>query len=109
MALSEVPNDAVPARAIRAALIWCTLTDDTESVRVVDIEQDIVLARESRKGGQVRQVAGHAVDPVHADDPGASPVGAEQLLELIEGAVVEARQRGASGPAAQASVLDRPV
>ena len=51
------------------------LTDDAEAMGVVDVEQRPVPARDGREGADVRRVAGHAVDAVHAHQTGRVALG----------------------------------
>ena len=67
VALAEVADDAVPPRAVRRRLVVAALADHAEAVRVVDVEDRAVLARERGVRTEVGDVAGHAVDAVDAD------------------------------------------
>ena len=67
--LAAVADDAVSAHAVRARLVRPTLADHAEPVGVVDVEQSVVVASETRELAQIGSVAGHAVDAVHADQP----------------------------------------
>src|SRR3954466_9452927 len=62
--LARVAHDAVAARSEGARLVRGALADDAEPVRIVDVQEGTVLARDRREGGKIRRVAGHAVDAV---------------------------------------------
>ena len=85
------------------------LADDAEAVRVVDVEQRAVLAGDRREGRQVRRVAGHRVDAVHADQARGVALGGEQLVEVVGVLEAEAPDRGAAGAGGLAAVVDRLV
>jgi hypothetical protein len=88
--LAEVADDTVTPPSERGGLVLRSLSDDTEAVGVVDVEQSVVLAGEPRECRQIGGVAGHAVDPVHADEAGARVVRTEQTLEVVGIRVPEA-------------------
>ena len=60
--------------ATRTTWSYVSLADDAEAVRVVDVEEGVVLAGEPRERANVRGVAGHAVHAVDADEPRSTPV-----------------------------------
>ena len=92
------------ARLVRAAL-----ADDAEAVGVVDVEQRAVLARDGGERADVRRVAGHAVDAVHADQAGRVALGAQQLVEVVGVLEAEALDRRAARAGDLAAVVDRLV
>ena len=63
---------------------------------VVHIEKGAVAPGDSCEGAQVRRIAGHAVDAVHADEPGAIVLGAQQFVEV--GRVFEAETADGGSP-----------
>ena len=63
----------------------------------------------SANARQVGRVAGHAVDTVHADEPGGVALGAQQLVEVVGVLEAEAADRGAAGLRDLAAVVDRLV
>ena len=74
----------------------CPLADDAETVRVVDVEDRGVLARELGEGRKVGSVAGHTVDAVDADQAGRGLVAKQERLELVDVVVCERLQRRAA-------------
>jgi hypothetical protein len=78
-------------------------------VGVVDVEQRTVLAGDGGEGADVRRVAGHAVDAVHADQAGAVALGAQQLVEVVGVLEAEALDGGAARTRDLAAVVDRLV
>ncbi len=76
---------------------------------VVDVQQRSVAARHLREGAQVGRVAGHAVDPVHAHQAHAVPIGGEQLVEVPGVLEAKAAHRGATRARHLAAVVDRLV
>ena len=64
---------------------------------IVDIEQGVVLAADPGVLGQVGHVAGHGVDPVHAEEPGGG--GRQRAQGLFEGAGSLERTRWRVAPA----------
>jgi CheY-like chemotaxis protein len=104
-----VADHAVAAPPVGAGLVRGALADHAEAVGVVDVQQRVVLARQGGELGQPRRVAGHAVDAVHADQPGRAwglPQQPRQRLRVVVG---EARQAGAVGAGDGAAVVDRLV
>src|SRR6185312_1032172 len=95
--------------AVAARLARTALADDPEAVGVVDVEQGAVLTRHGGEGADVRRVAGHAVDAVHADQAGAVALGAQQLVEVVGILEAEALDGGAAGAGDLAAVVDRLV
>ena len=85
------------------------LADDAEAVGVVDVEQRAVLARDGCEGADVRRVAGHAVDAVHAHEPRRVALGAQQLVEVVGVLEAEALDGGAARAGDLAAVVDRLV
>jgi hypothetical protein len=51
-------------------------------MRVVDVENRVVAARELGEDAQIGGVPGHAVHAVHADQTRLRPVGAQQSFEV---------------------------
>jgi hypothetical protein len=78
-------------------------------VGVVQIEHRVVLARQSGELGQPRRVAGHAVDPVHADHPRALGVPPQQPRQRLRVVVGEAQQGRAVRAGDHRAVVDRLV
>ena len=68
-----------------------------------------MLAGDSRERADVRRVAGHAVDAVHADQAGAVALGAQQLVEVVGVLEAEALDRRAARTRHLAAVVDRLV
>src|SRR5436189_82447 len=62
-----------PARISSSGLSF-TARPSGVDVRVVDVEEGVVLAGEPRERANVRGVAGHAVHAVDADEPRSAPV-----------------------------------
>src|SRR6185437_11313633 len=62
-----VPDDGVAARAVGRGLVRGALADDPEAVRLVDVEQGVIVTADLGETGQVRGEAGHAVYAVHHD------------------------------------------
>ena len=107
--LAEVADDAVAARRRTGRLVGRALADDAEAVRVVDVEQRVVLACDAGEGVEVGRVPGHAVDPVHADQPGRGAVLPEQPLQIVGVAEAEPLERRAVCGGELAAVVDRLV
>ncbi len=102
-------DEAVAATAVQAELTGPPLTDDAETVRVVDVEERVVRAGHLGQFCHGRDVAGHAVQPVDAHQPRVSPAGPQHLLELGGVVVVEALHGRAPGPGHDAAVMDGAV
>ena len=68
-----------------------------------------MLAGDGGEGADVRRVAGHAVDAVHADEAGRVALGAQQLVEVVGVLEAEALDGGAAGAGDLAAVVDRLV
>ena len=104
-----MPHDAVAAHPVRARLVSGALADDAEPVRVVDVQDRVVRAREAREGGQIGHVPRHAVDAVDADEPGARAIRTEALLELVQIVGTELLDRGAARRCELTALVDRLV
>ena len=104
--LVAVADDAVPADAVGARLVGRALADDPESVSVVDVEDRVVATGDSGELAQIRRVAGHAVDPVHAHQPRAGAVLAQELLEVVRILEAESLHRRPAGRGELAAVVD---
>ena len=104
-----MPDDAVAAGAVRAELRRAALAEHAEAMRVVDVEQRTVAPRHLGERDQVRPVPGHAVDAVHAHEPGGIGFRAQQLVEMLRVLEAEAAHRGAARPRHLAAVIDRLV
>ena len=76
---------------------------------VVDVQQRAVTAGDLGERLQVGGVAGHAVDAVHAHEPRAVGLGAQQLVEVVRILEAEAPDRGAARARHLAAVVDRLV
>src|ERR1700759_1220869 len=97
VALAGVADDAVAARSIVTGFGGRAFAEPPKSVRIVDVEDAVVLARERRKRLYVGRVAGHAVDAVNADGSGTAPTRiAQQRLELVQIVVGKALAGGAA-------------
>ena len=107
--LAEIANNAVSTSAVRGRLLRRSLADDAESVRVVDVEDRLVVAGERRVCAEIGGVPGHAVHPVDADQPRGRLVGAQQALELVEVVVRETFQRRAAQRGELGALVDRLV
>jgi len=104
--LAEVADHAVAAAAVRVRLLAAALPDHAEAVDVVQVQQGVVRARQAGERRQVGRVAGHAVDPVHADQPRALGVAEQQPLKRLGVVVGEAHQAGVVGAGDHAAVPD---
>src|SRR4029453_2316596 len=76
---------------------------------VVDIEHRVVATRDPGELVQVGRVAGHAVDPVPAKQPGGGEVLLEQLLEVVGVLEAKSLHGRATGDGELTSVVDRLV
>jgi hypothetical protein len=76
---------------------------------VVDVQQGVVGLGQGEEGRQVGRVAGHQVDPVHADQARGLGVPAQQPLQGLGVVVGVADHGGAVGPGGHATVPDRLV
>ena len=94
--LARVAHDAVAAVSVRAELVVGALADDPEAVRVVDVEQRVIVTRELREGGQVDRVAGHAVHAVDADQPRRLARLLEEPFQILGVLELESLHRGAA-------------
>ena len=78
-------------------------------MRVVHVEDRVVLSRNPCKRVQIGGVAGHAVDPVHADEPCRRLVRAQQALQVVRIFEGESLDGCAVRPCKLAAVVDRLV
>ena len=78
-------------------------------MRVVDVQQRVVLAREPREGRQVESIPGHAVDAVDADEPRHRTALLEQALEIVRVFELEPLHGRASRARQLAALVDRLV
>ena len=89
----------------------------SQAVRLIDVEQEPVLATQRRQRGQIGEVAVHAVDALHGDEHPPVPAGvlaqeAGQIVEIVVGerAAVRAGQPDALQDAVmRQSVVQREV
>ena len=107
--LVAMADHAVAGRAVVARLVRAALTDHAEAVGVVDVEQRAVLAGDRSERADVRRVAGHAVDAVHAHEPRGVALGAQQLVEVVRILEAEPLDRRAAGAGDLTAVVDRLV
>jgi len=105
--LPGMPDDAVPALSVRAALTRGVFADDAEPVGVVNVDQGVTFPGEGRECREIGDVAGHAVDPVHADHLGDGRWGVieepGQCLDVVGGV---ATHYGSVGSGDRAPVVD---
>ena len=107
--LPDVAHDAVPTHPVVTELAGAALTDHAEPMRVVDVQERVVLAREPGEGGDVGRVSRHAVHAVHADQSRWLGVGLQQALEVLGIRVREPKHGGAVPAGDRAAVVDRLV
>jgi hypothetical protein len=77
-----------------------------KAVGVVHVQQGVVLAGQGGEGGQVGRVAGHRVDPVHAQHPGRRGRPPQQPLGVADVARAEPVHGGPAGPGDHGRVVD---
>ena len=74
---------------------------------IIDVQEGVVLPADPRVGREIRRVAGHRVDPVHAHQSGhAGRERAQRRLEVPEVVRPHPMDRGASGPRHHAPLVD---
>src|SRR6185369_9959316 len=104
--LAGVRDHAVAVQAVGGCFGRGPGTDHAETVGIVDVEQRSVVTADPRERRQVGDIAGHAVDPVHAHQLGtAGGGGAQQLGEVVGLVGVERRNGGAETPGVHAAVV----
>ena len=104
-----MPHDRVSAHAVRARLVRSALADHAEAMRVIDVEQRAVCARNPRERCEIRRIAGHAVDAVHADHRRFLVSLRDQLREMLRVLEAEAAHRGPVAACNLAAVIHRLV
>src|ERR1035437_2542921 len=103
-------DERVSPASIGAGLGHGALTDDTETVRVIDVQQRTVLACNRGKCLQIRGVTGHAVDAVRADQLRITlRRGPEHRIESLDIAGGVPPDRGAVASGDHAAVIDGAV
>ena len=107
--LADMLDDAVAADAVGRELVVTALTQHAETVRVVDVEQGVVLAREPRERRQVERVPRHAVDAVNADEARHRTALLEQALEIVRVLELKALHGRAACARELAALVDRLV
>ena len=63
-----MPDDAVATGAPVAQLERIPLADDAEAVRVVDVQERVVVTGDACERAHIGRVPGHRVHAVHRDD-----------------------------------------
>ena len=109
VAFAEVADDAVAAPPVGAEFLAASLADHAEAVPVVDVQDGVIGPGQGGQLGQPGRVAGHAVDAVGADQPGAARVLAQQPLQVVGVVMGEPFQGRPAGPGDHRAVVDRLV
>ena len=102
-------HDAVAQPAVVTQLVGRALADHAEPVRVVDVQERVVLERQALEAAHIRCVAGHRVHAVHRDDPGRPAVLAQELRQVLLVVVPEPDHLGPSAGGEHRAVEDRLV
>ena len=102
-------HDRVAAAAVGGRVVAVALAGDPEAVGVVHVQQGVVLAGQGGEGRQVGRVAGHRVDPVHADQARAPARAPEQPPGVLDVAGAEPPHGRPPGGGHAGGVVDGPV